>query len=222
MALLGAFANAQWSNFAQHNPETHHDSESKHWLLAMHEESYNPDVKSNSLDEMASAMLHENNRYADERSDDIPTFHVVHSASDQEEFPSKVPKRRSRPTKNQDALAPPTPPAKSSDSSQSSESSESSVSSDSSPSSESSSSSESSDEETKAKDNDVILPWRSTPSSKRDMVKNQEAPSSESSESSESSSVSSSEPSSSEEETNFFVPRKTPAAAPENLPKKKP
>ena len=57
-------------------------------LVGLQENGLHPEV-SNSLDEVAAAMLSDNIDYAeshlhDEMDQEIPTFHVVHSESDEE------------------------------------------------------------------------------------------------------------------------------------------
>ena len=54
--------------------------------MGLEADKLDPD-SANTLDEMAAAMLDENVHYAEEHlahGQDIPTFHVVHSGSDNE------------------------------------------------------------------------------------------------------------------------------------------
>ena len=62
------------------------------YLLGMDSNGLSPD-QSNSLDEMAAAMIDKNAEYAedliDHHSDELPTFHVVHEENDLDPSPSR-------------------------------------------------------------------------------------------------------------------------------------
>ena len=97
LALIAGIASGHWSDLA---PEEHHYPERRHYeperlpigregkhlayLLGMDANGISDPQASNALDEMAMAMLERNVEYAD-RSEDIPTFHVVHSDHPEEE-----------------------------------------------------------------------------------------------------------------------------------------
>ena len=97
LTLLGAChsskANAQWADLGiggqpfngeqdqyYHNSSSPSTLEGKHlaFLMGM-EDNRIPMEASNSLDEMATAMLGKNAEYVDSYSHEIPTFHVLHS-----------------------------------------------------------------------------------------------------------------------------------------------
>jgi hypothetical protein len=94
LALIGACANANWSDLGSLASHLIHEeenlmmpaaTEAKYLavLLGMDENRIYPEA-SNSLDEMAAAMLERNVDYTTEHSKEIPTFHVAHSGSDRE------------------------------------------------------------------------------------------------------------------------------------------
>ena len=173
-------------------------------LMGMDSNAITSPEYSNSLDEMAAAMMQRNAEYIenDLQDSDIPTYRVVHSGdSDDQGTPLSL--KQGRPNQTAPPAPAPSTPAASSSSSDSS-STESSEESKSSESSESSSSS--SEEEKKAANEIAELPFRASDAGRSTYAR--EFTSSEDSSSSELTSSEDTSESEMFDEVNFTVPRK--------------